>query len=140
MIELDLKPDTKKLRQFGWICLVGFALIGAALHFGWGFFPEKPSISKIFWGLAVFSPLVGMIAPKGLIPIYVLLTLVAFPIGIVISNVLLFTIFLLMITPLAIWFKLVGRDELLLKWPAKGDSYWIKSKPPGGAASYYRQF
>jgi hypothetical protein len=142
MIELDLKPDIKKLRQFGWICLVGFGVIGLVIAKKTGAFeePDKWMVPGIFWVLAIICPIIGMIAPRGLVPIYLLLTLIAFPIGLVISNVLLFVIFALLITPLALWFKLVGRDELLRKWPAEGDSYWIKSKAPGGAASYYRQF
>ncbi len=142
MIDLDLKPDTKKLRQFGWICLAGFGLIGLVVAFRTHAFQEPGhwTIPAILWALALICPILSLIAPKSLTPIYVTLTLLAWPIGVVVSNVILILFFLLLITPIALCFRLLGRDELNIKWALKKPSYWLRYPPARGAESYYRQF
>lgn len=142
MIELDLRPDRKKLQQFGWICLGGFGVIGGLIAIKTGAFGTDGSLHLpvIFWSLALICPAIGSVAPVGLKPLYVLMTLLAFPIGLVVSNVILLLIFLLLITPLALWFRCIGRDELNRKWSREASSYWIKSPESRGPESYYRQF
>ena len=135
MNELDLKPDTRKLRQFGLICLGGFGLIGLVVALKMGAFeePGKWTIPTVLWALALICPILSFLAPKGLTPIYLILTLIAFPIGLIISNVILILFFLLMITP-------IGRDELKIKKASPKSSYWIKFPAGRGPESYYRQF
>lgn len=142
MIDLDLKPDLKKLRQFGWICLAGFGIIGLVVAWKIGAFeePGKWTIPAVLWTLAAICPLLSLAAPRALTPIYLLLTLLAFPIGLIISNLVLLLFFFLLITPIALFFRLTGRDELNLKWALKAPSYWINCPIPRGADSYYRQF
>lgn len=142
MIELDLKPDTRKLRQFGLICLGGFGLIGLVVALKMGAFeePGKWTIPTVLWALALICPILSFLAPKGLTPIYLILTLIAFPIGIILSNVILILFFLLMITPIALWFRVIGRDELKIKKASPKSSYWIKFPAGRGPESYYRQF
>ena len=142
MIQVDWKPDAKKLRQFGWISLVGFGVIGLVVGWKIGSFKEGGSMTVpyVLWGLAVLFWLMGLVAPKTLKPVYLLLTLVALPIGLILSNLVLLLIFLLLFTPIALFFKLVGRDGLRLKPIPDAESYWVKHAPPGEPKSYYRQF
>lgn len=141
MIEIDLRPDSKKLRQFGYICFFGFGLFGLLVAHRMGAWeePGKWTVPGVLWGLAVLCPILGLAAPKALNPLYVALMIIAFPIGWIISNAALLFIFLLIFTPLGLWFKVIGRDELKRKWSSES-SYWIRYRSPAVAESYYRQF
>ena len=65
---------------------------------------------------------------------------VTFPIGWVISHLLLGLIYYGMFTPLALFFRLVGRDALKLKIDRNAASYWIETPTNPDPANYFRQF
>jgi hypothetical protein len=143
MIEIDWKPKEKVLRQFGWICLPGFGLVGTMVAWRLGCFEGSGrwTASYIIWGFAVLCLLVGLIAPRALKWLYVGMTVVAFPIGLVLGFVILGLIFLLLFTPVALFFKLKGRDELQRGWPPpEGESYWIAMRKIDDPKRYFRQF
>ncbi|MDG0994712.1 MAG: SxtJ family membrane protein [Akkermansiaceae bacterium] len=125
------------LRQFGWISLVGFGLLASI---AWYRFNSQP-VATTFAAVAVLAPIIGMICPKLLKPLYVGLSLVTFPIGLVVSNLVLLLIFLLVFTPVALIFRLFGRDELRLRLDRTATTYWRKYDPDRRKpASYYRPF
>jgi hypothetical protein len=143
MIQLDLNPDSKKLRQFGWVCLVGFGVIGLFIARRTGAFEENGTISivpLVLFGLAIVCPILGMISSVLLKPIYVLLTLIAFPIGLIVSNTILVLFYILIITPIALFFRIIGRDELNLKPATKRPSYWEDAEGSSDMKRYYKQF
>lgn len=142
MIEIDLQPDTRKLRQFGWICLGGFGLLGVIVALKTGAFrePGQWTVPVVLWVLATVAPVMGFVAPKGLKPVYQLLTLLSYPIGQLIGNLLLLLIFLLLITPMALWFRIIGRDELKIRRSSAFPPCWINYPAPRGLDSYFRQF
>ncbi len=137
MIKIDWNPPEKMLRQFGWISLVGFGIFAAI---AWFRFDSQP-VATTFAAVAVLAPIIGMICPKLLKPLYVGLSLVTFPIGLVVSNLVLLLIFLLVFTPVALIFRLFGRDELRLRLDRTATTYWRKYDPDRRKpASYYRPF
>ena len=143
MIEIDFKPSDQKLRQFGWFGLFGFGIIGIIIAYKTRVFQESKqwTTPSILWGLAIISPIFSLIFPKGLLPIYLFLTLIAIPIGFIISNLILIIIFYFMITPISLCFKIMGRDELRKRIKvSQNPSHWIRCIPPKEAKSYYRQF
>ena len=60
--------------------------------------------------------------------------------GSIISPIIISLIFYLMITPLAILFKLIGRDELILKKDYYKKTYWIENKKNFTFESFKKQF
>lgn len=142
MIEVDWRPSSGKLRQFGWCCLIGFSTIGVI--FAWrneafaGSGEWQPS--SCLWALALLAWLVGLSAPQMLRPLYILLTVLAFPIGWALSNLVLALIFIFCFVPFALWFRLIKRDELHLNWNKQAKSFWLNANPARSSASYYRPF
>ena len=137
MIKINWNPGEKMLRQFGWISLAGFGLLASIAWFKFGNQPVAITLG----GLAVVAPVIGMIQPRLLKPLYLGLSLITFPIGIVVSNLVLLLIFLLVFTPLALIFRLFGRDELRLRLDRAAPTYWRKYDPERrNPASYYRPF
>lgn len=136
MTTIDLRPDAGKLCQFGICGGAGFGLLGAMAHFVW----SLPWLAVILWVLAAFSLLASVTFPRLLWPLYVLLTLVVFPIGLLISYLLLGVLFYGIFTPVGLFFRLIGRDALARRWRPESSSYFTKAGPPRPPEDYYRQF
>jgi hypothetical protein len=124
----------RQLRQFAWTAPVGLALVGYFVRRLGG-----PSIAP--WiglgaGLAILAA--GLVRPTSLRLVFGLAMLVALPIGWLVSNVFLLVFWLVLIVPLALLFRLAGRDALAIR--ARGESSaWTPRQPPGDVGSYYRQ-
>ena len=81
----------------------------------------------------------GIVHPALLRPVFVASLIVTFPLGWLISHVLLFVIFFGIFTPLAIVFRLLGRDALALRFRPQYKSYWTDKPASGDVRSYFRQ-
>ena len=68
------------------------------------------------------------------------LMFVAIPIGFVLSTVLLGVLYYLMFTPLALWFKLRGRDTMRRKLEPDAKSYWDHRKGSAPSKRYLRMY
>lgn len=145
MIEMNLRPDAATLRQFGWIALVGFGFLATIawnewLVFAFGLGDARPIVAGAFAALAGLSALFSLVYPKANLPIYVGLTLIAFPIGFVLSYVIMGTLFYGMITPVGLLFKLTGRDPLHRRLEPDVESYWVDARAERDKKSYFKQF
>jgi len=60
----------------------------------------------------------------------------------IVSPIMLGAIYFIVISPVAIFFKITGRDELKRKFDKSLSTYWISRSPPGpdGPSSFPRQF
>lgn len=134
MIELPWYPTSKQLRQFAFVAPVGFALIGWAVY-------RWTGSANTWIALAAFGvvlALAGAARPGLVRPFYLLALALAFPIGWLVSNVAFFAMYFLLITPIALVFRLMGRDALALRRRAS-DSFWSDRPPQSDASRYWRQ-
>jgi hypothetical protein len=136
MISLDLSPSPKTLRQFSWIALPGFGLIGALFFWKW----DLPWVAYPIWGLAILTPLLDLLHPRAVLPIFIALTLLGFPIGLVVSNVVTALIFFGLFTPIGLFFRLIRRDSLKRRIDPEAASYWEPAPPERPASDYLRQY
>ncbi len=145
MIEINLRPDEKTLRQFGWIALVGFSFIAVIawyekLIFAFGLGDAREIVAYTFAGLAAASAFFSLVFPKANLPIYLGLTILSFPIGFVLSYVIMGTLFYLLISPVAIFFKITGRDAMHRRFDPDATTYWSDPRPARGPESYFKQY
>jgi MFS family permease len=145
MIEIDWRPDDHTLRQFGVIALVGFTFLAALAWwelfvFSFGLGEARPIIAGTFAALAVVSALFSLVAPRANLPIYLGLTVLSYPIGFVLSYVIMGFLFYVMITPVGLFFRLTGYDPLQRRLDPKATTYWVDPRPRRGKESYFRQF
>jgi hypothetical protein len=145
MIEIDLRPDSRTLRQFGWIALVGFGLLATMawnewLIFSFGLGAWKQTVVGALAGVGLLAAVFSLVYPKANLPIYLGLTILAYPIGFVLSYVIMGTIFYLMLAPVGIFFRITGRDPMKRRFEPAAKSYWVDSRPARPSESYFRQF
>jgi hypothetical protein len=141
-IEIPWNPTNRQLRQFAALSLVALPILG------W-LFSGKPGVSNwtsgnslVIGGLGacgVLIALAGWLRPQWLRPLFLSATLVAFPIGLVLAEVILLAIYGLVFVPFALAFRFIGRDVLDRRVDRQTASYWQRKAPPSDAASYYRQ-
>jgi hypothetical protein len=145
MIEMNLRPDVKTLRQFVVIAICGFGFVAAIAHFevlifAMGLGAAKPYVVNTFAALAGYGAVCSLVFPKANLPVYVALTVISYPIGFVLSYVIMGTLFFLIITPIGLIAKLVGFDPLNRKLDPDAETYWLDCRPARDKASYFRQF
>ncbi len=145
MIEINLNPDERILRQFGWIALFGFSFVAILAWQEWMIFAgglgeARETVAACFIGLGVLSAFFSLIFPRANKPIYIILTLLSYPVGFVLSYVIMGLLFFGMITPVAIFFKIIGRDKLDRKFEPEATSYWVDAQGERSKDSYFNQF
>ncbi len=148
-MKLNLDPDRRLLRQFAWASLILFPAIACFL--AWRHDLPLPWVLVLI-GVGVLIAVVELLLKEALgafgalleklIPrlVFQLLTLVAYPIGFVVSHVLMATIFYLVMTPIALVFRLVGRDALRRKLEPDQASYWHDRGPARDPSSYFKLY
>ena len=137
LVEIDWHPKQKQLQNFGKIALLITAIISLLLYVLKGI--------SIPWALAIFAVgftifLISMISSRLTRMIYVVLMAVTFPIGLVVSFTLLAIFYFLLLAPLGLIFRLMGRDALCRKFDATAESYWLSRQEPESPEQYFRQF
>lgn len=145
LVDLQLRPDRRRLRQFGWIaagiCLVlsGLVLWRGRLSF-WDFAEARTPMAGALSGIAVLSLLFSWKWPNGNRPLYVGLSLISYPIGLVVANLMIAVIFYCVFTPLGLLFRLIGRDALHRGLDRGAATYWIARERERRRSRYFQQF
>ena len=135
MIAIQWNPSTKQLRQFAGIWFPAFCgLVGWSIGHKTGHWSEV----EIGWVLAGLLSVGGLVLPALIRPIFVGLILLTFPIGWVVSHLLLGLIFYGVVTPIGLILRMSGHDPLQLKKPG-GNTVWKTSVGKTDATRYLRQ-
>jgi hypothetical protein len=133
--DLPLNPTSRVLRQFAAAWLVFF--LGAALH--QALVRHHPGAGRVLGGIALIG-VIGLLKPATVRWLFVVATMAAFPIGWVVTQVMLALMFYLILTPVALIFRWRGRDELQLRRKPGQSGFWITRDPPPDAGRYLKQF
>lgn len=142
LVEINWKPTDRQLRQFGLIALV--ALPGLAWWFSGrpglsGWTPGQQWAVGLLGVLGAALALLALVRPQLLRPVFLAAMIAALPIGLVISELILLLIYFGLFTPIALFFRLTGRDALGRKLERNAKSYWTPKAQPAGPESYFRQ-
>lgn len=137
MIEINWNPKHKELRNFGIIALISLTSISLLLYI---FKDLGIQWIIIIAGIGFIIFLSSLISAKLTRMIYIGLTLATLPIGLIVSFILLATFYFLILTPLALTFRIAGRDQLNRKFESTAKSYWSERHPPDAVDRYFHQF
>jgi hypothetical protein len=133
--DLPLNPTPRMLRQFSGAWLVVFA--GLAGHRA--LLRHQPDAAVVLSAVALLG-LIGLVRPAWMRWPFVAATVITFPIGWVVSQLVLLLMFLLVITPVALFMRLRGRDILQLKRPPANVSLWKRRPEQTEPGRYLNQF
>ena len=145
MIEMNLRPDVRTLRQFGYIAVAGFGFLAAiawyeVLIFSFGLGAARQPLAAGFAAVALLSGLFSLVYPKANLPIYLGITIATYPIGFVLSYVIMATLFYLIIAPIGLLLRLFGGDPMERRMLPNATSYWQDAPPARPRESYFKQF
>lgn len=144
-VTLDLNPPPRTLRNFGLIGVAAFALIAWLVqghHKPFSHVPVSATmpVTYIAVALIAYCGIFAIAAPQALRWLYVGLSVLGFPIGFVFSYIIVTIMFFLVVTPIALLFKVIGRDSLKLRPDPQATTYWVRRTPPDSVKRYFRQF
>ena len=135
LIVFQTKPTARVLRQFAAAWLVFFLLLGANqiwrrghVHFG---------IALI---VVALIGIIGLIKPKSMRLLFIAASAAAFPIGWVVSQIALLIMFYGVVTPMAFFLRMRGRDMLQLRAKPDQSSFWINREKEPPPERYLKQF
>ncbi len=136
MIDLDINPDCKKLRSFAWVSTFVFAVVAFMLHRD----ESGKWIQIVAASFACYSFFCAMISPGLVRPLYVILTVLAFPIGWISSNIILMLLYYGMILPVGVLLRFFGKDPVDKRFKDGAISSWVPKKQDLDRKRYYNQY
>lgn len=135
VIELKLDPEQKDLRLFSFL-LIPFSILVGVLVSRWS--------ESVTWSWALATILGGMgilgaIRPEWVRWLFVGWMVLVFPVGWLVSNIIIATIYFGVFTPFGLIARMFGYDPLQTR-PQETESYWHDLKPIQDKQQYFRQF
>ena len=134
--DIRFDPDRKTLRQFAglWLVVFGGMALWQALVRG------RANLGLSVGALALVVGVAGLTRPEWVRLIYIGWMVLAFPIGWTVSQVILLLMYFGLFTPIALVFRLIGRDPLQRARRPGIESYWTPKPAPAGVRGYFKQF
>lgn len=145
VIELNLNPDERVLRQFGFIAFGVLGVLGACAWyevwmFRGGLGAARGPVSIALLGLGTCAALCSLLWPRANRWLYVGLSLVSYPAGWILTHVALGVLFFAVFAPIGMLLRRFGRDPLQRGFDPAAPTYWSKAPRRRDRASYFRQF
>lgn len=133
--DLPLKPTSRALRQFAAAWFIFFLAIALRQAFARG----HPTAGWMLGAIASIG-LLGLVKPFIVRWLFIGATVAAFPIGWLVTQLMLAIMFYLVLTPVALVFRWRGRDELQLKRKTEQADFWVSRDKQPEAGEYLKQF
>ena len=136
LIKVNKEPSTRDLRQFAGIWLpLACLIIGVIIQRQTGEWKAPLAL----WGVCGVISLMGLIQPKLIKPVFVGLMYAVFPIGFVLSYLILTFVYYFVLTPVGLIMRLVGYDPMERELDREATTYWKRRDPPPESSRYFRQ-
>ncbi len=133
-MKINFHPDDRMLRQFGLLCVLFFGGLCAARMSG--------GIDNVCVLTGVIAAVAGALAftrPRLLKPVFVGWTIAVFPIGFLVSYIILLCLYFLVFAPVGLVLRLTGYDSLRLRDPGTA-TCWMNRSSTADLKRYFRQF
>jgi hypothetical protein len=131
----NIKGDKSDWKKFGITMGIILTIIGFFMLW------KKNTYCEYFFFLAAAFFISGLILPYVLKPVYKAWMALSVVMGFIMTRIIMFIIFYLMVTPLRILASIAGKEFLDMKIEKSAKSYWIVRKQTQKVKSdYERQF
>ncbi len=136
MLKLKFKPTVKEVKLFS---IIWFPLMFLIFGFFFARTGVNFEIIKVAWMILAIFSISGFIYPSIIRPFYVILLVLTFPVGWIVSHTLLLLIFVILITPIGLVLRIRGHNPLNLN--SKGaQSMWVKCVKNNKSSDYLKQY
>lgn len=136
LIRVHPDPSRRQLAVFAAAWAVFFAAAGTGILARGG----SAALAGVVWATAAALPAIGWLSPRLLRMAYLGTAWLAFPIGFVVSYLILAAVYYLVLTPTGLLMRALGHDPLGRRFDAGAESYWTPRKAEGSLKRYFRQF
>jgi hypothetical protein len=136
MLDIDHQPSASEQRWFGVALALSLTIIGRLLTRVLG----RPVLQEVMLTLGIVLGLVYYLVPRTRMPVYRAARLVQMPMAFVVWYTVLAILFYLVITPIALVMRLLGRDPLTRRLEPSRPSYWEIHIAPPDTESYFRMY
>ena len=136
VVDLRLDPTDRELHWFGPLLALFAGVVGAIAR--WQF--DAPSVSAALWTAGGLIATFYLLVPASRIVIYRGWIYATYPIAWVVAHVVLAAVYYLVVTPIGLAMRLIGRDPLSRNFWPEAETYWIARRPRRETSQYFRQF
>lgn len=138
----ELSKSNEAVRKFGWSVGGAFLLIWLIFIGPIHYFNEyaKGGHYPVLMWIGITLIVLGTILPVLLRPIYIAWMAFAFTMGFFMTRVILTVFYYVVLTPVGLFFRLIGRDVLERKPDRQATTYWIDKEYPITDRSRYENF
>jgi Saxitoxin biosynthesis operon protein SxtJ len=137
LIEINRDPTPRQIRQFATLWLSGFCFLLAGLavvrYGSW-------TAAVVLAGCGAASIALGIARPAWMRLVMLAWMWAAFPIGWIVSHVLVAVVYYLVVTPVGLAMRALGRDPLSRRFDPAAESYWVPRRQEADRRRYFRQF
>lgn len=136
LIELRTDASKKELAWFGLLLLAFLGLVGLLVWRATG----SLTAPRYIWGAGVVLATVYYLVPPLRRPMFKGWMYAAYPIGWVVSHVLLAVIYFGILTPIGLLMRVFRYDPMERKFDKGAASYWVERERNPDVSTYFRQF
>jgi hypothetical protein len=132
---LNRNPSRRDLSVFAVVLPLVALVVGviAVIRF------DAIGVAQIVWGMGAALTLVYLAVPGWRVPIFVGWMYATYPIGWILSHVVLLIVFFVVIVPFGVIARLTRRDPLARRVDRSAPSYWRRREPVSDVNRYFRQ-
>jgi Saxitoxin biosynthesis operon protein SxtJ len=132
---LNTNPTRRDLQVFGFVLPLVAAVLGLLVAFRF----DAPGVARVMWAAGAVLTLSYVAIPAWRRPLFVGWMYATYPIGWVLSHVMLLVVFFLVIVPFGLVIRLARRDLLRRRFDRSAPSYWTRREPVSDVRRYFRQ-
>lgn len=136
VIEINRNPSRRELLVFGGLLLLFAALVGALLQWK----THAPGAARAVWLIGAVLVAAYLAIPPMRRPTYIAWMYAVYPIGFVVSHILLGLVYYGIVTPTGLLLRLAGRDPMTRRFDKGSASYWVEHDPHHEPQRYFRQY
>jgi len=136
VIRIQRNPSPRQLALFGLVWLVFFGIVGGIVLGR----AQSTTAAVAIWAVAAVVPLIGWPVPRFMRLVYLGMSYAAFPIGFVLSHVILAAVYYLVLTPVGLLMRPFGYDPMHRRFDPRAETYWVPRRQNDDVKRYFRQF
>ena len=136
MIRIEHNPTRRQLTVFRLLWLVLFGVFGGMSWWKTGLLAE----AGVFWAIGAALPALGLVWPGVLRIVFLGASYATFPIGFVVSYIILAVVYYLVLTPIGLVSRLTGYDPMQRRFDRNAQTYWTPREPEEDTERYFKQF